>query len=840
MATKGEKHARLHDFLEGSFKAPAFQRLLKLRGLAEVAQAVDRNVGGTEYFFDVIETLDLRGEIDPHFFDCLMKERPRKKPKIEELKALWLDEDKSFKPYLKELAKQVKSAQSLVELVCCIGKAVVQAGYEEQQADFACSHYRERYEQRYAQVKILGKAEPVELASIYTEVHIVPPTFLRGYRTQEELQELFRQKGGRLAGFDFNRVKLTRGLEAVNDQNHRFLNLLGAPGAGKSTFLRHIGWMALQRHRPSTTAPGSRYPATAPYRFNLLPVLLELRSLRNASSDFVALADEELTTNGFPAGFGRTALQAGGLLVLLDGLDEVPADKLDDTIQGIRNLVDQHPECRYITSCRTAFYRDYFPRFTDALLTDFTDDQIQNLIENWFHSRRDRELGTAATLWKLLRDPNHQATRELARTPLLATFLCLVYDVRQQLPTNRAELYGDALRILFERWAASKRVHGEAVFPGLSTKRELLMLEGIAGPAYESEQYFFTGQELATAIERFLQSDAGRRDTIDGRKVVEEIEGKQGLLVQRAHDKYSFSHLTLHEYLAACHYHNCGRSQEIAKATLTQRRWREVHLLLAGLQVPNADDFLLAMAIETAEQATSERLKGLLSWTDWIVSIGSSPQNTAARRALMMGFALALNIDHDLAHPRDLDRTLDLDRDLGRALDLARALDQTLDFDRDLGRALDRTLNRVRDRTLVRDLARDDRPGSVVFDRDFVRARSRARSRARDLIRNLGFVIMESGTITAERIESAKAHHTLDRYLMSPEASANVTLQELVSDFDLPPPDHRFSKSDAQQCTEFLTSTQRILECREAAERVTQSGWDRVCERLIAPPRSAP
>jgi hypothetical protein len=46
----------------------------------------------------------------------------------------------------------------------------------------------------------------------------------------------------------------------------------------------------------------------------------------------------------------------------------------------------------------------------------------------------------------------------------------------------------------------------------------------------------------------------------------------------------------------------------------------------------------------------------------------------------------------------------------------------------------------------------------------------------------------------------------------------------------------RFSQSDARQCADFLTCTQRILECREAAERVTQTGWDRICQRLIAPP----
>ncbi len=44
------------------------------------------------------------------------------------------------------------------------------------------------------------------------------------------------------------------------------------------------------------------------YQFNLLPVMLELRGLRNTPLDFEALIDEELRTNGFPPNFGRTAL----------------------------------------------------------------------------------------------------------------------------------------------------------------------------------------------------------------------------------------------------------------------------------------------------------------------------------------------------------------------------------------------------------------------------------------------------------------------------------------------------------------------------------------------------
>jgi hypothetical protein len=61
-------------------------------------------------------------------------------------------------------------------------------------------------------------------------------------------------------------------------------------------------------------------------------------------------------------------------------------------------------------------------------------------------------------------------------------------------------------------------------------------------------------------------------------------------------------------------------------------------------------------------------------------------------------------------------------------------------------------------------------------------------------------------------------------------------LERLENALDLPPFARQFSASDAGQCAEFRTCTQRILECREAAERVTQAGWDRVCERLIALP----
>jgi hypothetical protein len=808
--------------------------------------------------------------------------------------------------FFKEIAKKVKEAKSLTELVWCIGEPVKNWSIDKQRASRLCSDYLDSYQERHAQVKILGMAEPVPLASIYTEVRIVPPNSLRGYRTHDELHELF-VKNRYSSTVDFaDRHPPRRGIDAVNDPGLRFLSLLGAPGAGKSTFLRYVGLMALKRHEAPLASQGPGVAPNSGYRFNLLPVLLELRGLRKTPRDFGALVDAELRTFGFPPNFGRIALEAGALLVLLDGLDEVPAEKLQHAIQGIQSLVNQYDECRYITSCRTAFYKDYFGRFTDALLTDFTDEQIGNLIENWFRSERDRELGTASRLWNLLKASEHRATRELAKTPLLATFLCLVYDDRQQLPTNRAELYGEALRILLERWAASKRVHGEPVFPGLSTKREITMLETIAAPAYEREQYFFTAGELATSVEAFLGSDVDGPDKVDGRKVVEEIELKQGILVQRAHDKYSFSHLTLHEYLVASHYYKAGRSVEIANATLTDPRWREVHLLLAGLQEPDADTFLFGMLSATAERARSGPVKSLLSWANRIALADASPQQTAARRAVLLAFpfasALAQNLADArecasrvariseasrtnffalagfLARARSFDLALELTREIARNLLCGRDTGRIPDSVHDIIEALDAARARERDRisdldvfnnqsssnatyadhghppnaselqvelekALTREKARANTQHDVF---DAVRARDLthalmprlvvARDRARDRALEIGCLIMQGGIIVAEKSSAcAEAAKAVQRYLRNRVASPDGVLRKIEASVDLPVGELDFSESGAQECVEFFIGTRRVIECRDAAERVTRNGWNQILKRLIAP-----
>ncbi|MCZ0899882.1 histidine kinase, partial [Microcoleus sp. HI-ES] len=263
----------------------------------------------------------------------------------------------------------------------------------------------------------------------------------------------------------------------------------------------------------------------------------------------------------------------------------------------IQNFVDRYDKNRFIVSCRTAAYRNNFQRFTDVKLADFDNSQIEQFIGNWFQSEVDKQAGTAQKCWELLQKPEYAAAKELAHTPLLLTFLCLNYDRSQNFPNNRSVLYKKALRILLEEWAAEKRILRDEIYQGLSTELEESLLSEIAYTGFETDKLFFSQREVVEEIKTFLAGNLNAPKHLDGEAVLKAIAVQQGILVERAEDVYSFSHLTLQEYLTAQYIADNNLIEPLVTGHFGDRRWREVFLLVAGLvRAKNgADDLLLLM-----------------------------------------------------------------------------------------------------------------------------------------------------------------------------------------------------------------------------------------------------
>ncbi len=277
-------------------------------------------------------------------------------------------------------------------------------------------------------------------------------------------------------------------------------------------------------------------------------------------------------------------------------------------------------------------------------IADFDDTQIQQFIQNWFSSEIDRKAGTADKCWELLKQST--STKELAKTPLLLTFLCLVYDDSQDFPKNRATLYSDALDILLKKWAAEKRLQNNPIYRELGIDLEKIMLSEIAYRGFEADRLFFSRQEAVRQIQDSLASNENAPKHLDADDVLDAIAIQQGILVERSRDVYSFSHLTLQEYLTAKYINDHHILEKLVAEHLADKRWRGVFLLVAGLMRRGADELLLLMEQEAQKYINSLKLKALLEWADWVTDGSESDIKPVLQRVIAIAIATAYtNVD---------------------------------------------------------------------------------------------------------------------------------------------------------------------------------------------------
>lgn len=487
----------------------------------------------------------------------------------------------------------------------------------------ASRQYLQHYTKRHGMLKVLGMVEPVPLEEVYINIQLLDEWLPTRIETLTSVDKKYRKKRNRL--FGFGEYKKRSGLEMAN--YHPYLMVLGEPGMGKSTFLRKTGLDALQGRKSGR------------FVHNCLPVFIELKLFNSEEVAINMLITKEFEICGFPdyQQMTQSHLEQGKLLVLLDGLDEVPTDLMSNVITKIQDFVDRYPKNRFIISCRRAAYLFNFRSFIDVAIADFDDQQIQNFIYNWFH----KHLEKGQECWQKLNSAEYAETKELTHTPLLLTLVCLLYERAGQFPTNRATLYNKALRVLLEEWASEKLLPQEHIYKGLDTRRKELMLSKIAHDTFRENALFFSKRELASQIEKLLKELLPGEEVINGEKVLKSVEVQHGILVERAMDIYSFSHLTLQEFLTAQYIaDDHEKIKWLVTNCLVSDHWHEVFLLVAGLK-QKTDDLLVQMERRTQIYCNnSPKLQALLHWSKQVTDRSLGTDKPIVKQALAISLAL--------------------------------------------------------------------------------------------------------------------------------------------------------------------------------------------------------
>uniref|UniRef100_UPI000A5B8F8F SCO5717 family growth-regulating ATPase n=1 Tax=Streptomyces niveiscabiei TaxID=164115 RepID=UPI000A5B8F8F len=320
-------------------------------------------------------------------------------------------------------------------------------------------------------------------------------------------------------------------VDALN--RYRRIVVVGDPGAGKTTMLRHL---ALRLATDTSQLPA--YVELFRFVESGNPSLLDY------------LADHWSDHYGFDGArdYLTDKLADGTAVLLLDGLDEVlGGENAQDAENAYRRvtaeiarLATRFPRALIATTCRRQGWRGGLPQFQVLEALDFEWPQIETFVANWFGTTDRRRAGLVRAL------SANGRLQTLAANPLLLSLIAIVYERDLELPERRAALYQRCVEVLLREWDAHREITRYSRF---TTDRKQDLLKELARHYHQRGLRYFPEDDLLDQIDRFLPTID--LDPADSRTILDEISTQYGLLKPQAHGWYGFLHLTLQEHFTA-------------------------------------------------------------------------------------------------------------------------------------------------------------------------------------------------------------------------------------------------------------------------------------------------
>ncbi len=423
--------------------------------------------------------------------------------------------------------------------------------------------------------------------------------------------------------------------------------VLGDSGTGKTTLLRHLAAdLARRGDRP-----------WVPLLESLPKVLRERKWLLDSVVRRLELAGHQ--AQGLAVVLDRAAID-GHLLLLLDGLDEVPCEEKEEAEMLLRDLSIRWPATPIVVASRPIGYRPPGGDYRELRLQPLDRDRRREFLARWLGRVTGvlDESGADTALAAL----EGSELSDLAGNPLYLTLMALLSEQGTEPARNRPKLYDQVFDLLL---AGKHRLAGHPM-AAQEAARELLrhLAFGMTEDNVDVER-------VEKLEDRLYQPEAdAARDRVERvarwrgqmRQFLDDLSEQTGIL--GPHDGWDsywrFWHRTFREALAAEHLEGEYRGKDGKASVLSRAQgitteqglsaWAEPFALLAGrLDAPDelvkdlsAKNLPLGLrSVATAQTLRPETLGEILAlsekWKERIEVYGRVPELVSEpRRALSL------------------------------------------------------------------------------------------------------------------------------------------------------------------------------------------------------------
>ncbi len=396
------------------------------------------------------------------------------------------------------------------------------------------------------------------------------------------------------------------------ESQKRILLILGDPGTGKTTLLKHY----------AICAKDSKLWKDIGLSLQRIPLFIPLRNI-NPELGFVEALSEWAKQNNLNY-LHQTRLQkwleSPGCLVLLDGLDE------------ISDLDRRRKACRWIDKAVTAFDQSIFvvtSRYTGYLerkgillqkpllradVQPLNRDQQETYLLQWFRAAEKDEYGDSKIdkktqaiienkaknqtkqILQVLDKKENKSLRDLATIPVMLQIMAIIQRERGSLKGKRAALYLDSMRYLLEH-----RDNAKGLEPLLDADQAIQVLRPLAYYMHvKAQKDELPRSEVVKILQNALQQV---KPALSAGALLENIRDRAGVLVGSGADHFMFQHKSFREFLTALEIANRGEAQLLVDHFGEKDWWDEVLLFSAGISSPNIFNAFLRLFFRSEKNA---------------------------------------------------------------------------------------------------------------------------------------------------------------------------------------------------------------------------------------------
>lgn len=375
--------------------------------------------------------------------------------------------------------------------------------------------------------------------------------------------------------------------------------ILGTPGSGKSTLIKRLA--VAYTSKENLEKSSDNLPD-----YNWFPIVIRCRdidfgtslSIENVVYSIPVKAEMSYLEESFKKLFQQN-VKAGRILLLIDGLDEIP-DRKQKIIfsKQLRTFLGTYPNITLVITSRETGFRIVGRTISSYcepyLISELNDRQILFLIKHW-HEKVIQSNTTQKENFELLNLlKSTSKIYALAKNPLLLTTILLVRRSRGFIPSKKSILYQEVIRVLLLTWNVEghEPLDLDEAEPQLCFLAFEMMKRGSQIINYKDLK------NILASARRELPEFLGFTQ-LNISEFIERVEERSSILILSGYEEvdgeilpvYEFLHLVFQEFLSAKAFveqyypkaEENGNLLENIKPFLPKENWKEVIPLITVL-----------------------------------------------------------------------------------------------------------------------------------------------------------------------------------------------------------------------------------------------------------------